>query len=160
MSFIATAIPPVVGAELPISNDPWYPSIDPTDARNVCRFDGTVTPARLHHALIDAIASVNEELDSYRQEQELLGHASLAEVPAKQVNGESVKVQKYIRAVYACLQADLAEAFRDIDTTPQAVGKTERVTEGLEVRIGEYRRNMRWAISDVRRIGRSTVDLI
>ena len=90
----------------------------------------------------------------------LLGHASLADVPAGALNGESVKVHHYRRAVYACVQADLAEAYREIDTTPQSAGKVERVTDRLELKVDEHRRNQRWAISDLLGLRRTTVDLI
>ena len=160
MSFIATANPPIVGAELPVDNDPWFPAIDPSHVRATCRLDGTVTPARLQHALLSAIASVNAELWEFKVSHMLLGHASLADVPAGALNGESVKAYHYRRAVYACLQADLAEAYRDIDTTPHSAGKPERVADKLEARIGEHRRNQRWAISDLLGIRRTTVDLV
>lgn len=160
MSFIATANPPLAQDELPADNDPWFPAIEPDDARAVCRLDGTVTPARLQHALLAAMASVNDELADWRAARELEGHASLAEVPARQLGGESVKVRHYRRAVYAAVQADLAEAYRDIDVTPQGSGKAERVADKLEARIGEHRRSMRWAISDLLEIRRTTVDLV
>lgn len=160
MSFIATANPPLASAELPVQNDPWFPAIDPAQARAVCRLDGTVTPARLQHALLAAMASVNIELAPLQARALQLGVASLADLPAPQLGGESVKLQHYRRAVYACLQADLAEVYRDIDTTPQGSAKSERVAEKLEARIGEHRRNQRWAISDLLGLRRTTVDLV
>ena len=39
-------------------------------------------------------------------------------------------------------------------------GKTERVIDHLNARIGEHRRAMRWAISDLLGIRRTTVELI
>ena len=53
MSFIATANPPVIGAEQPVQNHPWFPAVSLHDLRNVCLLDGTVTPNRLRHALHD-----------------------------------------------------------------------------------------------------------
>lgn len=160
MSFIATAKPPLAEDEIPVSNDPWFPAIDPEDARAVCRLDGTVTAKRLSEALKDALDSVNGELDAWRTAREAEGHTSLADVPARQLGGASVQLARYQRAVYACLQALLAEAYREIDTTPQGAGKQERVQAAYEVKVDEHRRNMRWAISDILGIGRSTVDLI
>ena len=160
MSFLAKVNPPLPGAELPVSNDPWFPAIDPAQLRAICRLDGTVTPERLQHALMQALASVNAELWEFRVSNMLLGHASLSEVPAGALNGESVKAYHYRRAVYACVQADLAEAYRDMDTTPSGDGKSERVRERIEARIDEHRRALRWAIADIKGQRRTTVELI
>lgn len=160
MSFIATARPPVTGAELPVENDPWFPAIDPADLRATCRLDGTVTPQRLQHTLVQALASVNAELADWRTAREAEGAAALADVPAGRLNGESVKAHHYRRAVYACVQADLSEVYREIDTTPQAIGKTDRVTDQLATKTEEHRRNQRWAISDLLGLRRTVVDLI
>lgn len=160
MSFIATARPPEPATEQYVDGDGWYPALDPDHIRATCRLDGTVTPARLVHATLAAAASVQAELANWRAAREAEGHTSLADVPAPQLSGESIKCHHYRRAVYACLQADLAEAYRDIDTTPSATGKTERVIEHLAARIDEHRRAMRWAISDLLGIPRSTVELI
>ena len=160
MSFLAKVNPPPAGSELPVSNDPWFPAIDPAQLRATCRLDGTVTPERLQHALMQALASVNAELWEFKVSNMLLGHASLADVPAGALNGESVKAYHYRRAVYACVQADLAEAYRDIDTTPSGEGKAERVREKIEAKIEEHRRTLRWALSDLLAIPRTSVELI
>ena len=161
MSFVATARPPVAATEPPVANDPWFPDMNPEDVRNACRLDGTITPARLLPALKAAMLSINAELEAYRLDQQSrLGYASLADVPAPTVGGESAQVLRYQRAVHACLQADLAEAYRNLDTLPSGTGKEGRVLEGLAVHVDEHRRNQRWAISDLLGIRRSTVELI
>ena len=161
MSFVATARPPVAATEPPVANDPWFPDMNPEDVRNACRLDGTITPARLLPALKAAMLSVNAELEQYRLEQQSRwGYTSLAEVPAPMVGGESAQVLRYQRAVHACLQADLAEAYRNLDTLPSGTGKEGRVLEGLAVHVDEHRRNQRWAISDLLGMRRSTVELI
>lgn len=160
MSFIATANPPVTGDELPVANDPWFPAVDPDALRRSCRLDGTVTPDRLQHALLHALDSVNLELGAYRQARETEGYASLADVPCTTLNDESVQVARYHRAVYACVQAELSEAYRDIDTTPHSEGKSDRIKARIEAKADEHRRAMRWAISDLLGIRRTTVELI
>lgn len=160
MSFIATANPPTAATELPVENDPWFPAIDPAHLRATCRLDGTVTPTRLQHALLDAIASVNRELATWRAQREAEGRATLADVPTHQLNGQSVNVLHYRRAVYAAVQADLAEAYREIDTTPQGAGRAARVGDQLALKVGEHRRTVRWALSDLTGIRRTTVDLV
>ena len=160
MSFIATANPPVIGAEQPVQNHPWFPSVSLPDLRKACLLDGTVTPDRLRHALLNAMDTVNAELRAFRVQHEAQGHANLAAVPCEQLNGTSANVARYLRAVYAHVQADMAEAYRDIDTTPSGEGKTERVREKIEAKIEEHRRTMRWAISDLLAIPRTSVELI
>lgn len=160
MSFIATARPPLAAGELPVAADPWWPAIDPVAVRTTCRLDGTVTPARLQHALLAAISAVQAELDAWATARRIEGAASLADLPAPQLAGQSIKVHHYRRAVYAAVQAELAEAWREIDTTPQSVGKTERVTDQLAIKVDEHRRNQRWAISDLMDQRRTTIELI
>ena len=161
MSFVATARPPVAATEPPVANDPWFPDMNPEDVRNACRLDGTITPARLLPALKAAMLSINAELEAYRLDQQSrLGYASLADVPAPTVGGESAQVLRYQRAVHACLQADLAEAHRNMDTLPAGQGKEARVLEALQVQIDEHRRRPRWASSDLLGIARSTIELI
>ncbi len=53
---------------------------------------------------------------------------------------------RYLRAVYAHVQADMAEAYRDIDTTPSGEGKPSACAKKFEAKIEEHRRTMRWAI--------------
>ena len=161
MSFIATARPPLTTDEPAVENAPWFPAMVPADVRAACRLDGTVTADRMRPALLAAMLSVNDELEHYRLEQQSRwGYDSLADVPAPMVGGESAQVLRYRRAVHACLQADLAEAFRNLDTLPSGTGKEGRVLEGLAVHVDEHRRNQRWAISDLLGLRRSTVELI
>lgn len=160
MSFIATANPPVTGAEAIVTGDGWWPDFNPVEVRNACLLDGTVTPDRLRKALVEAFASVTDELGVWRVARESEGVASLSDVPGRMIDGEKISLHRFRRAVHECLMADLQEGYRGIDTTPQAVGKTERVTEGVAAKIEEHRRKMRWAISDLLGINRSTVDLI
>jgi hypothetical protein len=104
--------------------------------------------------------TVNGELRGWRIQHEAQGYASLAAVPCEALNGTSANVVRYLRAVYAHVQADIAEAYRDIDTTPSGNGKEERVRGKVEAKIEEHRRTMRWAISDLLAISRTTVELI
>lgn len=160
MSFVTTANPPSAAAELPLSNDGWWPNIDLQALRADCRLDGTVTAPRLRRAVADAVASVNDELAAWQALQQAAGHASLAEVPAPHIDGKSAKVGKYLRAVAACVQADLSEAYRDMDTLPEGAGKQDRVLSRLEIRVDGFRRDMRWAIADLQGRRRVIAELI
>jgi len=75
---------------LTIENVAWFPSIDLAHMREAVRLTGTVTTARLRDAAIAAIDEVNRELANWRAEHEAAGVASLSELPADKIGGESV----------------------------------------------------------------------
>jgi hypothetical protein len=159
MSFLATNPVPTVTedpAESAVKNDGWFPDIAPAELRQCTRLDGTVTPSRLRHAVINAITSVNRELAAFKASQIAAGHTSLGDVPAEQVDEKSVKVALYQRAVYDTVRADMAERLRDIDTT----GAGDKEADKMVMPIDDLRRSVRWAISDLTGIRRTTVELI
>lgn len=141
---------------LTISNDGWWPDIDAHHLAGSLRLGDTVSEERLEVATVNAILSVNRELMRFRDSQILSGHASAAEVPGEQVAGETLLIHRYRRAVYSTAGAELAEKHRGLDTT--GAGNTDADT--LTPTIDDYRRDARWAISDILGIGRSTVELI
>ena len=160
MPFVATANPPHAPAESVLVNDGWWPDFDPKQVRAACRLDGTVTPERLRPALQAAILSINAELLVWREAQRQLGYEKLTDVPAPTLGGQSAHALRYARAVHACLQADLMEAYRNISALPEGSGKEQRVMEALAVQIDEQRRQQRWAVSDLLGRPRTTVELI
>lgn len=155
MSFLSN--PPTPTEEAVITNDGFFPDIEPLKLRAFARLDGTVTVDRLTYSILSAIASVNAELEKFKAAQQLAGFTALAAVPADQIAGVSTKVIHYLRAVYSAVQADLIEHYRDFDTT---VGAGDKAAEKLEQRTADLRRNVRWAISDLLAIRRTTVELI
>ncbi len=160
MSFVFTQPTPNADAEGVFENDPWFPNVSLGEVREACLLDGTVTKARLLNAIADAVDSVNGELQAFKEMQRANGHQSLIEVPADEIGGKSKNAYRYMRAVNACVMALVAEAHREIDTTPHSEGKEGRIREKIEAKIAEHRRAMRWAISDILGIQRSTIELI
>ncbi len=160
--FLATQSPPSAAAELTIENDPWFPSIDLAALRKACRIDGSVTPERLREAVLVGLLSVHRELKRYRTQQTAAGIVRLADVPADRLAGDSVQCLHYRRAVYAATQAELTEAYREVETTALRDSRPtgDHPTDRIEDKAAEHRRAMRWAISDLLGIGRSTVELI
>jgi len=139
-----------------ISNDGWWPEIDAHHLAGSLRLGDTVSEERLEVATINAVLSVNRELVRFRDTQILSGHASAAEVPGEQVAGETLLIHRYRRAVYCTAGAELAERYRGLDTT----GNGQASADTLTPTIDEYRRDARWAISDILGLTRSTVELI
>lgn len=142
--------------ELIVQNVAWFPSIDLAHMREAVRLVGTVTTARLRDAVIAAIDEVNRELTSWRALAEAAGIASLAELPADPIGGESVQLARYRRAVYFLARADLTEKYRDFDSTKSGANDADE----LATTIDADRRNARQAINDMRGVARVTIELI
>lgn len=152
--FIANA--PTSPAEGEIDSSPFWPAISLPDLRDTVRLDGTVTTARLKHAVIDAITSVNRDLADWRRAREAEGVATLAAVPGEVINGESAYLHSYRRAVYAMARANLLERYADYSATGDGV-------KGADAKIissDDLYRDARFAIRDILGTTHNTVALI
>lgn len=152
--FIANA--PTSPAEGEIDSTPFWPAISLPDLRDTVRLDGTVTTARLKHAVIDAITSVNRDLADWRRAREAEGVATLAAVPGEVINGESAYLHSYRRAVYAMTRANLLERYTDYSATGDGV-------KGADAKIissDDLYRDARFAIRDILGTTHTTVELI
>jgi hypothetical protein len=136
--------PPAV-TEPMIINSLFWPDVDPVAVRDVMRIEGSITAPRLRRAIKSAIAEVNAELFTYRRDRMADGYQLLAEVPAEQLDGESLRVSEYQNAVSAMTLALLSEQYRSLDTTATGARKAE----GVEASIDELWRCARQAISNV-----------
>ena len=165
MSLIATA-PPLVRTTPPsdpaplgeVSAGDWWPTVDLAALRDAMRLDGTITPQRLLPAVQEAVATTVGLLATWAQSRQDEGRASLAAVPALQVDGESVNVQRYRRAVYCHAKANLIERYSDYDTTGRA--RKDDQEESRETQAEQYRRDATWAVRDILGNTRLTVELI
>ncbi|HDN9017546.1 TPA: head completion/stabilization protein [Aeromonas salmonicida subsp. pectinolytica] len=152
--FIATA--PTAPDEGEITSSPFWPAISLPDLRETVRLDGTVTTARLTHAVVDAITSVNRDLADWRSARQAEGHATLAAVPSEVINNESVHLHSYRRAVYAMTRANLLERYTDYSATGDGV-------KGADAKIvssDDLYRDARFAIRDILGTTHNTVELI
>jgi hypothetical protein len=162
MTFIPTAPVAPLASPAPaepdrvIINDGWFPDIDPADIRADRRIRDVVTPRRMRTAVIGAIMTVRVNLRDWAALHREVGAASLAQVPADTIDGESVLVLAYERAIGAYARAELVEGYRDTDLT----GRGDRKVEDLEPSVGELRRDALHAIRDMLAVGRTNVDLI
>ncbi len=140
----------------PIINDDWFPDLDGEHMRAALRLDGSITDARLEVAAVNALIQVNAELADYQAQREAEGHAALANVPAKQIQGESQLLHLYRRAIYCSAGAELAERYRDYSATGDGAERAEALTPTAD----EYRRDARWAIRSILGRVHTTVELI
>ncbi|WP_290434436.1 head completion/stabilization protein, partial [Aeromonas caviae] len=112
---------PAAPEEGEINSSAFWPAISLSDLRETARLDGTVTTARLTHAVIDAITSVNRDLADWRRARQAEGHTTLAAVPGEVINGESAYLHSYRRAIYAMTRANLLERYTDYSATGDGV---------------------------------------
>lgn len=155
MSFIVPA-PPAPEIEKRIVSGPFWPDIDPVAIRAAQRIDDTVTAQRLRGALIEAISTANGDLRTWRLGQEDAGYHKLSDVPADSVDGASVHVQRYLRAVGSLAKALIMERYRDFDAT----GKGDKSADALIDPIADCRRDYLHAIADIQARPRTIVELI
>ncbi|EAA1752450.1 capsid assembly protein [Salmonella bongori] len=134
----------------------FWPEILLRNLRLASRIPGRTTTSRLKFVTTEAVAHVTDQLDDWRGIQESAGYSTLADVPARMLNGESVKVYRYRRAVYSAARALLLENARDVDTTE----KGDRKADALEVQTDDLWRDVRWAIADIRGTQRLFVELV
>jgi len=150
MSFIA---PAPTSSEPALPHHPFWPEISLADFRAVAGVDGTVTTARLTHALANAIARANMELAGYRKSKQAEGIISLTDVPDEDPNRLP---HLYRRAVYEWAKADLMERMIGFDATASG----QKRAEAQEPAIDDHYRNALWAIRDILGRRRTTVELI
>jgi hypothetical protein len=153
MSFIAPAIN---NTPQTITNSEFWPDIDLAKLRDAMRLDGTVTNERLEHAVINAALQANSDLKDWRIGQKILGFEGLEQVPAEQINGQSIYLQLYLRAVYCVAKANLIERYSDFDSTAKGLKAGEVLSDSVD----DLRRDARFAIRDMLGESHVTVELI
>ena len=130
-----------------ISSGSFWPEIDLDHLRQAARIDATITPERLHHTAIEAVAYVNAQLSELMR---LRPH--LARADDLTINGESIHHHRYRRAVYCYTKALLLEAYADYDATGKAAERAAAKQEQAE----DYRREGHHAIAWL--LGRRRID--
>ncbi|MBN4944842.1 head completion/stabilization protein [Stenotrophomonas maltophilia] len=140
----------------PVTAGAFWPEIDVDALREAVRVPGDVLPVRLRNTVVLAVASVTRELALWQARKEGNGFAALADIPAQQLDGESVLVQLYRRAVQCCTAVELHERYRSYDATSQGNQRADDLTPTID----EMRRDHRNAISDLQGLRRVTVELI
>jgi hypothetical protein len=160
MSFVArppqAELDPTPQDETIVTNDGFFPDVDPVVIRAAYRVPSSITPARLRAAIMGAMMTARIDLLRVMADAHAAGHQTLAAVPAPQLDGQSIHVLQYLRAIGLYAKAELIERHRDFDTT-SAGGN--QATE-LEGSIGELRRDAQHALRDLQGRTRTTVDLI
>jgi hypothetical protein len=139
-----------------ITNGEFWPVVKPDEIRASMRLDGAITAERLRTCVVAAVMMVNDDLAAWRAKHEAAGVATLADVPAEQIDGKSRLVLLYQRAIACCTAAELTERYRSYDASDSA----NQRADDLSPSIDELRRDQRWAIRDLKGEPRVTVELI
>jgi hypothetical protein len=139
----------------PIANDGFWPDVDLAALRGSTRLTGNVTPDRLRACTIDAMLDVNRQLATYRATQIAAGWSTAADI-GETIAGASALVHRYQRAIASTVQADLAERYRDWDTTRAG----DHRADAESVAADDFRRNAQWAIADILGQSRNVIELI
>ncbi len=155
MNFILVA-PASDQPKLVIANHPFFPDINTQHLRNTQRLDSTISNDRLRESLLIALASVNADLHEWRLEQENNGVSYIAETTTEQLDGESVNLLLYRRAVYSLTHASLLERYRNFDTTLHG----SKLAEQKESTADDLARDARFAVRDILGKSRSTFVLV
>jgi hypothetical protein len=159
MSFVAlpsvpsSAQPPA--AEAIVYNDGFFPDIDPAAVREAARIPSNITAARLRAAIIGAIMTAAYDLTGFVSTAAAAGHHTLADLPAPELDRQSVQVLRYQRAVALLTKAELIERHADYDTTA-AGGDADDLTPTVD----QLRRDAQHALRDMQGRARTMVDLI
>lgn len=154
-SFVSTGTTSTPAAE-PVTNNGFWPDIEPAEFRDTHRLDGTITAVRIEGALLAAMATVNRTLRDWQAQQVEAGYITVDAVPVPIWQAPGVFVALYRRAVYSTAHASLVERYADYDTTNSGRERSESLAEPAE----SYRRDAAWAISEIEGRPHSTVELI
>ena len=139
-----------------ITNAPFFPDLQLQEFRDSMRLDGTVPDERAVHALESGMFDVNRSLSAFMQAQKDLGFDTLEDVPDADWQPMGTNVRLYLRAVWCLAKASLIERYRDYDAT----GSGHDKAEAMDLTSDDLRRDASWALSDIRGVHRTTVELI
>lgn len=139
-----------------IQNAPFFPDLLLQEFRDSMRLDGTVTDDRAAHALEAGMFDANRSLADFMKASQEEGFATLEDVPDVDWQPMGTRVRLYLRAVWCLAKASLIERYRDYDST----GKGHDKAEAMDITGDDLRRDASWALSDIRGVHRTTVELI
>jgi hypothetical protein len=139
-----------------VAADGWFPPIAQSRLRRSVAIDPTITPDRLHHAILTALETATLDLHDFRLAMLDLDYIDLATVPAPLLDGTSRLVRAWHRAIYALTKAEILETTRDYDATASG----DRSLGAIDDTIVQLRRDATHALRDMKGITRTVAELI
>lgn len=149
-----TTAPPAT--PIVVGNDGFWPALDLDKLREETRLTGNVTDDRLKASAIDAMVWANDKLKAFKARQVAVGWDTAEDIEGPKIDGVSVLVHRYRRAVISAIQADIAEKYRDWDTSRAGDYRAQFEATAAE----DFRRNANWAVAGILERGRTVVELI
>lgn len=138
-----------------ISSDPFFPTVSTKAVRVYLRLDSSVTNERLSPAIQAAVIDVNQQLESLMNKATSLAEISHQKIAVDGIE-KSIAEALYFRAVTCATGAEMNERYRAYDTTNTGDQKAEKLT----ITIDDYRRDLRYAIRDLKKLRRLNVELV
>ena len=139
-----------------ITNNGFWPDVEPADFRDAERVDQSITDTRVEHALRVALADINRQLADWQQARQDDGATTLGDVTAPTWAPAGHYALLYRRALYATAMASLMERYRDYSAT----GEGDERGEAKDLAADDYRRDARWAVAEILGERHTTVELI
>ena len=139
-----------------LQNNGFWPGLKLSDFRASMRVDNVATVDRAAHALESAMLTVNARLWKFQQGQQQEGITEAAQIPARNAERDGDVVVLYKRAVWSMAKADLVERYRDYDATGDARDRAD----DMDPMVDDLRQSAAFAINDIQRQPRMTVELI
>lgn len=144
-----------------VKNIAFFPDITVKQFRDATRSQDTVTDGRVIEALRSSIITVNDQLSTWKGEQELLTYATLADVPSDDYGIDaqapySELTHHYLTAVYSFTKALLIEKFRNVGTTAEGNQRADDFEQSEDA----YRREARKSIRKITGKAFVTIELI
>jgi len=140
----------------PITNNGFWPDIEPDAFRDRHRIDSTITAGRVSQSLGVAMRDINRQLADFQTQQRDAGIYASDAVPTEhwQIPGHATEL--YYQAVFSEAHARILESYRDYSATRDGDERGETKDEAAE----DYRRDARWAVSEIIGEPHTTVELI
>ncbi|AMO55981.1 head completion/stabilization protein [Endozoicomonas montiporae] len=123
--------------EKTIQNQPFWPDLELADFVDNYRIPSDLPEGTVTGHLINAAIQVNSRLVTYRAEQRQSGYEHLEQVPSEVINGQSIQVTLYHRAVCCMGKASVLRDFASIDRREPAENQA-KTGEETEDRYLQY----------------------
>ncbi|MGL4193198.1 MAG: head completion/stabilization protein [Vibrio sp.] len=127
-----------------IENDGFWPNINAGDFERLRGTPAAQDDERIAHALVNAVASVNLQLETLKAKYIAAGHASAEDIPAfPKINKKNAVVIQYQSAVFARAKADLLPDFSTVSQKKEGDHLSERSLEIKNELLAESERIIR-----------------
>lgn len=140
-----------------ITNDGFWPDINAGDFERLRGTPAAQDDERIAYAVVNAMASVNLQLEAFKAARIEEGVANAADIDAPPtINGKNRLVIQYQTAVFARAKADLLPDFATVHQKKEGDHLAERAQETKNELLAESERIIRNMLGK----NRSTVELI